>query len=161
MCNKCISSFLLPNMYCFPPFVYIQETLLEFLTCSRLMLQHAENVLTREGRVHVRKSMSNGEIILGFDGLQGGAGAIPASNSYSSLPKTGVASRSSIVAQSSLLVHTAAAAETSVTRAPDSDAQSTRWMAEMQKEFNFLVDLVVPILLPSGDRTPQKFMNAA
>ena len=46
----------------------------------------------------------------------------------------------------------------SATRAPDSDAMSSLWMSEMQREFNGLVDIVVPLLAGyAADKRPKKF----
>lgn len=63
--------------------------------------------------------------------------------SSTNLTKLTVASRSSITSGT----HLAQGSDTSVTRAPDSEAMSTLWMFEMQKEFNNLVDIVVPLLV--------------
>lgn len=126
----------------------LQETLLDFLTCSRLMLERTEMVLL-ETRVvvHHRSTPSAEEAPFV-------AGPVPGSISQSNL-KTGASGRVGAISASQSNI------DISATRAPDSNAMSTMWMSEMQREFNGLVDIIIPLLQEcAAEKKPKKFPPA-
>ena len=107
-----------------------QETLLEFLKCSKLMLTGTESVLTM-----LQTPCNENRELMSSLPLSGG-GSLP-----NALP-TAALSRGT----GSRVLTPTKSEDNLATRAPDSNKMSTMWMSEMQREFNELVDIVMPLL---------------
>ena len=104
------------------------------------MLQHTELVLTQRHNV---ASMVDDSITP--------TSAIPTSNSTSSLPKSSNGHRASASGQGFT-------AQSSVESTTNGTSDFT-WLTEMQREFNALVDIIIPLLaLTTAGRTPDKFV---
>ena len=119
--------------------IFEQKTLLEFLTASRMILERTEQIF------HEMRALSNMHSPALDDSSK--IEIMPSASlghiSSNNMPKL-TASRSSITSGS----HVAqGGGDASGTRAPDSEAMSSLWMFEMQKEFNTLVDIIVPLLV--------------